>query len=829
VSSPRKVFISYSHDSAEHADRVLELADQLRVDGVEAILDQYEPHPPEGWPRWMDSKIEDADFILVICTERYFLRVKGKEAPGVGLGVRWESHLTYQYIYNSESNNSKFIPVVFEREDLKHIPTVLQAVTNYELDSEEGYLALYRRLTNQPEITKPELGQVRSLPARERKKDLFINKQGPSTAGTDNVENPTYTHVDMTITSLHQLPPPPRDFTGRRQEIEDLLNKLEQSGVSISGLQGMGGIGKTTLALKLAEQLSAKYPDAQFYLDLKGASSKPLTSAEIQAHVIRAYHPTTRLPEDEGALNGLYQSVLYGKRALLLLDNAEDSKQLEPLIPPPCCALIVTSRYHFTLPGLYAKRLDVLAEKDAEQLLLSIAPRIANQAGAMAKLCGYLPLALRLAATALAEKINIRVADYLNRLEDAQQRLSLVEASVSLSYELLNEQMQKLCRSLAVFPDTFDGEAAVAVWGIAEDDAQESLSSLVIRSLVEYNETTGRYRLHDLIRLYADSRLSQEESDDCQRRHSRHYLALLSETDLLYEKGGEAISRGLILFDQEVSNIEAGQAWAEKRSKEDEEAAELCSYYPLAGIYLLSLRKHSRENIRWTESALEAARLLKDRKAEAAHLTHLGVASKDIGENKQAIEYYEQALIIDREIGDQQGEGADLGNLGVAYKNLGENERAIEHYEQHLVIAREIGDRRGEGNALGNLGNAYADLGETRRAIEYHEQALIIDREIGDRRGEGADLGNLGLAYAHLGETKRAIEYYEQALIIGREIGDRRGEGNGLYCMSLALYKLGQNEQAISLAETALKIYEQIESPTAAKVRKALAEWREQS
>ena len=108
------VFISYSHDSPEHADRVLKLADRLVGDGIDVILDQYEPTPSEGWPRWMDKKIRDASFVLMVCTETYYSRVMGEEKLGVGLGVKWEGNLIYQHIYNADTTNSRFIPVLFD-------------------------------------------------------------------------------------------------------------------------------------------------------------------------------------------------------------------------------------------------------------------------------------------------------------------------------------------------------------------------------------------------------------------------------------------------------------------------------------------------------------------------------------------------------------------------------------------------------------------------------------------------------------------------------------------------------------------------------------------
>jgi tetratricopeptide (TPR) repeat protein len=671
-------------------------------------------------------------------------------------------------------------------------------------------------------------------------------------------------------TRLHELPRPPADFTGREDELRELLTAIEVGGVNISGLQGMGGVGKTALALKLVELLKPRYPDAQFFLDLKGASTQPLTVAEALAHVVRAYHPAAKLPESESELRGLYLSVLNGQRALLLMDNAANAEQVEPLIPPASCLLLVTSRQHFTVPGLAAKKLDTLNAADARELLLSIAPRIDTHADEIAALCGHLPLALRLAATAMVKYQNLSPADYVRRLQDRQQRLELIDASLSLSYELLSEELRERWRWLAVFPDTFAVDAVISVWEVEADQAKYLLGELMAASLVEWNETNDRYRLHDLARLFADAKLSAEERVAGQKRFATHYRDVLGDADELYLKGSESLLRGLALFDLEWGNIQAGHGWvAAWADAADVEVAQLVMTYPNAGTYVLTLRQDSRERIRWLEIALVAARRLQDRagegatlcnlalayadvgktrhairlyeeallidrkigdrRGEATDLGNLGLAYAELGETRHAIQFYEEALLIDREIGDRRGEGNALGNLGLAYAALGETRRAIQFYEQHLTIAGEIGDRRGEGIALGNLGAAYANLGETRRAIQFYEQTLLIYREIGDRRGEGIALGNLGAAYANLGEIRRAIQFYEQALLIDREIDDRRGEGTMLWNLSLALDQLGERAQAIKHAEQSLIIREQIEDPNAAKVRAKLAAWREQT
>ena len=719
-----------------------------------------------------------------------------------------------------------------------------------------------------------------------------INNEGDITlgqgdiTGRDKITNIAnyYGDTASAALSLHQLPAPPADFTGRTEELADLLANVGQ-GVTLSGLHGIGGVGKTALALKLAEQIKDRYPDAQFFLDLRGPGDSPLSPADAMAHVIRAYYPLNKLPDSEAELRALYHSALDGKRALLLMDNARDAAQVAPLKPPATCCLLVTSRQHFHLPGLKARSLDAMKPEEARELLIKVAPRLnphpqplslseQNRKGEgslesspsasprtaredadqenlrlpsptgvlpvgepptlrsggashgpgvravdeIAKLCGYLPLALTAAASLLAETEDLDPADFAGQLHDERARLELtgftaggletsIEASLNLSYARLPSETARVFCALAVFPADFGAQAEEA---ICDDAGHRHLSDLVKRSLTRYDPEKKRYSLHDFARIFANSRLSVADRATLQQRHAAHYETVLRAADDLYLKGGENIKQGLASFDAERGNIEAGQAWAEGQIDNLPDATKLCSDYAGAVVYVLDLRLHPREQIRWLEVALTAARKLKNRGAEGAWLGNLGSAYYYLGESRRAIEYYEQALAIGREVGNRRGEGADLGNLGNAWAALGETRKAIGFYEQRLVIAREIGDQRGEGNALGNLGNAWAALGETRKAIEYHEQSLAIDREIGDRRGEGAALGNLGNAYFNLGETRKAIEFYEQHLTIAREIGDRRGEGQDLGNLGLAWAALGETHKAIEYHEQCLAVLREI-------------------
>jgi tetratricopeptide (TPR) repeat protein len=436
-----------------------------------------------------------------------------------------------------------------------------------------------------------------------------------------------------------------------------------------------------------------------------------------------------------------------------------------------------------------------------------------------------------------------------------EEFLTLTE-TLRLSEAALTPEQRTVWRALSVFPAPFDERAALAVAGADE----ETLKELLHRSLVEKEKT--RLKLHDLAAEYAQRELGANAVEEKWRAYVAHYTAVAREAQDAYLAGGEKVLEGLRLFDAERAHVEAAFVWLKDRT--DRPSAQTLVELVYAFVHMSDLRFHPRQQILWLEAQLRSARETGDRRAEGVALTNLGVAHADLGDARKAIEYYGQSLTILREIGDRRaegatlnnlgtahrdlgdtrmaieyygqslpilretgdrrGEGATLGNLGLAHRALGDARKAIEYYEQDLAICRETGDRRGEGQTLGNLGVAYKTIGDARKAIEYYGQQLVIVRETGDRRGEGAALGNLGVAYKNLGDAREAIEYYGQQLVIVRETGDRRGEGTALWNSALLLEQQGDRQEAISRVEAALRIYEAIEDPNAAKVRRALEE-----
>ena len=638
--------------------------------------------------------------------------------------------------------------------------------------------------------------------------------------------------------SLHQLTPPVSDFTGREAKLDELRKKVKQGGVAITGVRGMGGAGKTALARRLAAELKGDYPDAQFELDLKGVSSHPLSPADVLSAILRVFRPTAKLPERVEELAALLRQTLGGQRALLLLDNAKDAHQIAPLLPlPPDCLVLVTTRQHFTLPGLDTVNLGVMESPEACALLLKIAPGIGPDADALAEACGRLPLALRLAASCLAVNKHIAPSDYVRQLRESRQRLQLLdkareltaeelslEASFTLSFQQLPPRQQERFTQLAVFPTSFDRAAVTAVWAVEQSATSDTLDQLLQFSLLEWSPETQRFELHDLLRDFAGNQAKPGELDAATQRHAKHFIRVGRRTTELFLKGGENVLAGLALFDREWGHLEAAFDWLESRG--DKKSAQLLVLLVNALAYISDIRLHPRQMIRWLEAQAKAARLGGDRRGEAAALGNLGNAYAALGDPRKAIEFHEQLLVTARELGDGSGEGAALGNLGNAYFALGDPRKAIEFHEEYLAIARKLGDRRGQAGAFGNLGNAYFALRDGRKTIEFYKQQFAIAHEIGDRHGEGHALGNLGSVCYMSGDARKALEFYEHALAISRELGDRRGEGNGLWNSALAFAKLGDRAQAIALAEAALVVFEAIEDPSAMQVRAGLGEWR---
>ena len=624
------------------------------------------------------------------------------------------------------------------------------------------------------------------------------------------------------------LPEPPRDFTGRQTEFDDLQARISR-GATIFSVRGMGGIGKTALALFVAHALKDDYPDAQLLLDLKGTATgndKPLIPIEAMAYVIRAFQPEIELPEEDREIAALYRGVLNGKRALLIFDNARDRAQVETLVPPGGALMLVTSRVKFTLPGLSTLDLDVMEPGDAIDFLHALCLRIGDRAAALAELCGRLPLALRLAGSALAERPVLSVDRYMERLRDEAQRLShldhyetaedrKVAASIALSEAMLSETLRDRWRMLAVFPGGFDRPAAAAVWDLPLDgpEAEDALSELHRLSLVDWDNAADRYRLHDLVRAFARGRAGAALLDAAARRHAAHFRAVLARADDLYRKGGEeATFDGLRLFDAERGNIEAGFAWAREHAKADEQAARLCMEYPDVGVRVLAIRLPTLERIAWLTAQLEAAEKLGDQDAAAAAYANFGLVLQTRGDLAGAEAMHRKSLAINEQLGSLKGMATAYGNLGVVLKTRGDLAGAEAMYRKSLAIEEKLGRLEGMANNYGNLGNVLFTRGDLDGAKEMYQKSLEISDPNGMLELSANQYGNLGNVLFTRGDLNGAEAMYRKALAIDEKLGRLEGMASDYGSLGIVLKIRRDLDGAQEMYGKALAIHEQLGS-----------------
>jgi tetratricopeptide (TPR) repeat protein len=603
-----------------------------------------------------------------------------------------------------------------------------------------------------------------------------------------HVEGGIHFHGPSLPQSLHQIPDPPRYFKGREKEIDELVAAARETGAIISGL---GGIGKTTLAYKLAHELAGDYPDAQLLVGLNGTSASPLFAADAMGQIIHAFHPQADLPASQSKRSGLYRSVLHGKRAVLLLDDAADADQIEPLVPPASCALIITSRTRFQIPGMHALNLGMLGKEEARMLLLEISPRVHDYADEIAELCGYLPLALEIAASAMAERVDLAPAEYTRRLRDERKRLDLVDASLSLSYDLLDERLQRLWARLSVFSIPFEREAAAAVWELELDAAVDHLGQLLRYSLIDWRENVGRYDFHDLARIFAYQKLQEIEDPRSIHRLAAAYF----ETKITDEESEVTASEVLEAIDQ----------W--ERAEDWEQFAWRCARLA-RGFHRVGSWEEITDRL---ERALRAVRERLDNPGlETALLNELGTITWKKGEWDKAIDIFEENLKILEQLGDVHGKGHTWGALGNIYVDKREWAQAMDMYRKSLSALEQVDDRWGLAQGWGNLGNAYALKREWEQAIREYRRSLAMKRSLGDLRGIADTLLNLGNIDFERRDWDRATEIYEEALEIFQHLGVLQSVAHALASLGRVCVQKDEWNRATEVLEQSLEIYEQV-------------------
>jgi hypothetical protein len=327
--------------------------------------------------------------------------------------------------------------------------------------------------------------------------------------------------------SLHQLPSDIADFTGRTTEIETIRQQLlGGKSLVISAVAGMAGVGKSALAIHVAQQLAkSDYPDVQLYVDLRGADGDGLEPGEVLARWLRAFGlDESNMPIDLDERESVYRSQLAGKRAIVLLDNARDEAQVRPLLPGNGCAVIITSRRVLgALDGATVLNLQVLSDPEAWDLLAKLVgvERLEAEPEAVAetiRLCGGLPLAIRIVGGTLKQKRHWILAEYCQELTDERERLAHLElsdlavrASFELSYRELSAADGILFSRLGILVGKDFGAELAAVVQESKHPVIKGIERLIDAQLLEAN-ADRRYRFHDLLRLFAREKLAAATS-----------------------------------------------------------------------------------------------------------------------------------------------------------------------------------------------------------------------------------------------------------------------------------------------------------------------------
>jgi tetratricopeptide (TPR) repeat protein len=617
----------------------------------------------------------------------------------------------------------------------------------------------------------------------------------------------------------------------------DALNANGQgrpSALVIEAIDGMAGVGKTALAIRAAHRLASRFPDGQLFVDLHGFTQRvpPVDPADALDQMLHGMGvPGEQIPLQLDARSALYRTRLADRRMLIVLDNALDENQVRLLLPgSPGCLVLITSRHRLAgLDDARALSLDVLPLDDALDLFTRItgADRRSEAVAEIVKLCGRLPLAIRIAAARLNARPSWTAAHLADRLRDHRHRLTelhsgprSVTAAIDLSYRQLTAAQQHMYRLLGLKPGPdIEAYAAAALADTTARAASRLLDDLAAVHLLG-EPSPGRYGFHDLLRAHAAHSTAAEdpqvERDAALTRLLDHYthtaavaMGVVYPNEALYLPPTHQPATPTLVFatqkeaaqwlDAELTNVFAAATYAAGHGLPHytvHVSATLRRYLHLRGRYtqlmdLLSL-------------ALDTARGSGHQLGELDALCGLGEAHRFQGRLEQAADCFERALRIARDIGHRQGELDVLRRLGNYHRSQGRLDQAADCLQQALRIARDIGHDVAELTVLGGLGYLRRSQGRLGAAADCFERALSTARDIGDQQGEL-------IALHGLGEVRRAQERYEaardsleQALSIALEIGNPNYEFETRHSLGLTCRATGHPADAITHHRAAL-------------------------
>jgi tetratricopeptide (TPR) repeat protein len=658
------------------------------------------------------------------------------------------------------------------------------------------------------------------------------------------------------------LPAAPAGFTGRERQLKRLDELLVEAGrgLRVVVVSGMAGVGKTALAVHWGQRVRDRFPDGQLYVNLRGyASSSPVRPVAALAGFLQALGVAAeQVPVEPEPAAAQYRSLLADRRMLVVLDNASSIEQVRPLLPGGSgCLVLVTSRER--LAGLVALEgaghldLAVLDPGEAGELLAWVvgAQRVEAEPAAVAELarwCGFLPLALRVAAANLALHPQRRIAaqaaqlaggDRLAALAVDQDEQTAVRVAFDHSYTGLPAEARRLFRLLGLVPGPHvTADAAAALGGTTRAEASRLLNRLASAHLMD-QPAPGRYTLHDLVRLYAADRAEHEETtEDRQAATERLFDWYLQTADAAgrllnpetlrlppLEEAAPQPARfddhqqALAWLDDQRPNLLAAVQHAAEHGLRPV-AWRLAD--TLRGYYYL--RMYTLDWLVVAGAGLAAAEAGEDLPAQAAAEHSLADLHRRIGQFQRAIEHYTRASTRSQQAGWLEGQTSTLGGLGTTYFHLGRLPESAEHFTQALALASKHGQTTRQAARLGNLGLVYWLQGRLQQAADQHTQALALSRQLGSRRNEAVGLANLGESYHSLGRFDDALGCLTTALALHRELGDRGGEAEALCVLAAVHRDAGRHRHALESAQAAVALSRDTgERPTEASAMATLA------
>lgn len=651
------------------------------------------------------------------------------------------------------------------------------------------------------------------------------------------------TSDDATPRARRCLPRSVGDFTGRADAVDQLIELATQTSTvsTVIAIDGMAGIGKTTLAVHVAHVLSDRYPDAQLFIDLQGHSEhRPLEPLAALDSLLRQLGVAGgRIPPDLVERESFWRGEAAGRRMLVVLDNAASSEQVTPLLPgEPGCLVLVTSRRKLSgLDSTYPLSLDQLPESEATVLLAKVVgDRVREQPEAAAQVvrsCGYLPLAIRLAGTRLAHRPTWQVADLARKLLGASGLLTELVAETrtvadafALSYSQLAPTLQRAFRLLGLHPgDDFDVCAAAALIDCSLDAAQRALDALVDHHLLS-EPSTGRFRFHDLVREFA-GRLSntdgrKDDQSAALQRLLDFYLHATTQASRPMRVGGnsDVEARDEARRPDLVSVASAGEdGWLES------ERANIVSAVAVAftvGAYRYSwrlaraawefnyYRGYLDELLETHRCGLAAAERLTSDTAIATMCNYLASAHYKRGELVRAEELLTRALSLRERSNDHAGVTSALTNLGLVFHRQGRLTNAIECYQLAFDRHQRSYNLPGMAKALQNLGVTCIALGRYKEATNFHRRRMAICRERGDVAGMTHPLASLGAIRTRLGDYVTAKRFLTISLRLCRRVGNRQTELVVNNYLGVLYRNLGRWREAIVWHREALAVAQEI-------------------